>query len=394
MPMRSPPPSFGENQQTVQLADLDGDGVDEYLLFARNQAKTPLVILIFDIDQEGKCSLMDSIELSGSVFERVEYEDVDDAPGLELVVGCQVSDQPMGNVSIYSFLSGGAERLMSASYSKFLTCDLNHNGLSELLVIRPSETGEAGEAAPEGALAFSYEYEGGAMERSNEVSVSAAPLYVRRIVEGKLQSGESAVFISNVVDHSAIATDVLTRKDGAFVNLTAEADPVPALRNYYVYAGDLDGDGVTEIPSLLPMRPVTMESADDPQYLISWYSLDLQGEQHEKRCTFHDYAAGWYLELQPDWAERISAEKDGNAYRFFLWDPDGVRVQSLFTLYAFTGSSRDQQAVEEGRFPLYSKEGVVYAVELHRAARGYGLTEENMVKSFHLIMQAWKTGET
>ena len=113
-----------------------------------------------------------------------------------------------------------------------------------------------------------------------------------------------------------------------------------------------------------------------------------------KRYTFHDYAGGWYLEMESDMAERISAETDGNAYHFYLWDKDGIKVQSLFTLYVLTGSNRDQQAVEEDRFPIYRKEGVAYAVELHRAARGYGLTEEYMVKSFHLIQQAWKTGET
>ena len=387
-------PSSGENQQTVQLADLDGDGVDEYLLFARDKNKTPLEILIFDTDEEETCFLQDVITLSGSQFERIEYEDVDDAPGLELIVGCQVSNQLMGNVSIYSFLSGGAEKLMSASYSQFLTCDLNRDNRSELLVVRPSEAGEAGESAGASGLGLRYEYQNGAMERSLEVPLSAAPEDVKRIVEGKLQSGESAVYLSSVVGNSAIATDILTVKDGLLINLTSTADSVPALRNYFVYAGDIDGDGITELPMLFPMRPVTVQNTSDPLYLIGWYSMDLAGEQHSKQYTFHDYSGGWYLELNPQWADRISAEKEGNSYRFFLWDKDGVKVQSLFTIYAFTGSSRDQQAAQEDRFPLYRTESTAYAAELHRAARGYGITEEHMVKSFHLIQQAWKTGET
>ena len=39
-------PLSGENQQTVQMADLDGDGVEEYLLFARGPSENPLQILI------------------------------------------------------------------------------------------------------------------------------------------------------------------------------------------------------------------------------------------------------------------------------------------------------------------------------------------------------------
>ena len=387
-------PTSGENQQTVQLADLDGDGVDEYLIFARNKAKTPLFILIFDTNEEGECFLMDRLELSGSVFERVEYVDVDDAPGVEMVVGCQVSDQLMGNVSIFSFFSGAAEKLMSASYSRFMTCDLDQNDRSELLVVRPGEAGEAGESAPAEGMALRYEYRGGAMERSKEVLLSSSAEHIKRIVSGKLEGGEPAVFISNVLENSTVATDVLTLQGDRFFNLTAGRDSVPTLRNYYVYAGDIDGDGVTELPGLTPMRPVTVQSTSEKMYMIAWYSLSLDGEQHEKRFTFHDYAGGWYLELEPQWARRISAEKNGNSYRFFLWDKDGVKVQSLFSLFVLTGSNRDEQAVEGDRFPLYRKEGVAYAVELHRAARGYGLTEEYMVKCFHLIHQAWKTGET
>ena len=34
-------PLAGENRQTVQAADLDGDGTDEYLLFARDTSENP-----------------------------------------------------------------------------------------------------------------------------------------------------------------------------------------------------------------------------------------------------------------------------------------------------------------------------------------------------------------
>ena len=387
-------PNSGENQQSVQLADLDGDGVDEYLLFARARNKTPLVVLVFDTDEEGNCFLMSTIELNGSIFERVEYVNVDDAPGVELVVGSQVSDQLMGNLSVYSFLSGSAEKLMSTSYSKFVTCDLDQDSLSELLVIRPSETIEAGEASDLNALAFRYEYAEGSIERSMEVSLSSSSENVKRITAGKLQGGVPGIFISNIVDNNAIATDVLVMQGGKFVNLGSPEERAPALHNYYVYAGDIDGDGITELPHLTPMRPVTVQSTTDPQYMISWYSLDIRGGQHEKLYTFHDYAGSWYLDLNPKWAQRISAERSGNSYNFYLWAEDGVKVQSLFTLYILTGSNRDQEAMMEERFPLYRKEGVAYAVKLHQAAEGFGLTEQHMIDSFHLIQQAWKTGET
>jgi len=45
-------PQSGENQQTVQLADLDGDGVEEYLVFAKGASDKPLQVLIFSQEED------------------------------------------------------------------------------------------------------------------------------------------------------------------------------------------------------------------------------------------------------------------------------------------------------------------------------------------------------
>ena len=47
-------PTSGENQQTVQIADLNGDGTNEYLVFAKGTSEKPMQILIFREDAYGK----------------------------------------------------------------------------------------------------------------------------------------------------------------------------------------------------------------------------------------------------------------------------------------------------------------------------------------------------
>lgn len=138
-------PVSGENQQTVQMADLDGDGVEEYIVFAQGNSANPLQVLIFRQEEDGTCRLMEVIQSNGSAFEQVEYVQMDNAPGYELVVGRQLSDQVLRSVSVYSFSSGSAEQLMMVGYSKFITCDLNDDGCSELMVILPGES-EPGQA--------------------------------------------------------------------------------------------------------------------------------------------------------------------------------------------------------------------------------------------------------
>ena len=83
-------PQSGENQQTVQMADLDGDGVDEYLVFAKGASEKPLQVLIFQQDEEGNVRTMDTIGSNGLAFEQVEYVQFDDHPGCELSISLSV----------------------------------------------------------------------------------------------------------------------------------------------------------------------------------------------------------------------------------------------------------------------------------------------------------------
>ena len=59
-------PVSGENQQTVQMADLDGDGVEEYIVFAQGNSANPLQVLIFRQEEDGTCRLMEVIQSNGS----------------------------------------------------------------------------------------------------------------------------------------------------------------------------------------------------------------------------------------------------------------------------------------------------------------------------------------
>ncbi len=384
-------PQSGENQQTVQMADLNGDGVDEIIVFAKGATEKPLQVLIFTQDDDGRVRTMETIGSNGLAFEQVEYVDFDDQPGLELVVGIRVSDQVQRSIAVYTFKNDDAELMLLNGYTKFIACDLDKNGLSELLVFRQ------GEQETERATAVLYQTGKGQIERSVELSLSRGATAIRRIMQGKLQNGESAVYVTSASDTNATVTDVLTLHNGQFVNLTSSGNvntSISTLRNFYVYADDIDGDGVVEIPSTVTMKPLSLWQNEEERHFLRWYSLDDNGWEYNKLFTFHNFMGGWYLQLHSGWASRITVEQYNGVYRFYLWDESYQVATSLFTVYVFTGSNRDEEAVKDGRFALYRAEGVAYAASLNEAAAEYDITEDYLIESFRLIRQDWQTGET
>lgn len=383
-------PLAGENQQTVQAADLNGDGQPEYIVFAKGTEDRPMKILIFT-GQNDDYILNSTISCNGSAFDQVEYVQMDGQPGLELVVGCQVSNQVLRSVGVYRFDGEQAIRLVSANYTKFLTFDLDSDDLTEVIVLRP------GQSESDNGVAELYGLEDGAIERSNEAPISEPADRLKRIITGKLHDGVPAVFVGSTVEGSGIITDVYAMVDGVFTNVSLSNESgtsVQTLRNYYVYAADIDDDGVVELPNLITMPSISSSRAAERQYLIRWFAMKTDGSEVDKMYTFHNFVGGWYMTLQGDFAKRITVVQNEHAFDFYLWDQKLENHEKLFTVYAFTGQDREEMAVKDNRFVIYKDESTVYAAYLDVASASYAITPEELVDSFHLIRQEWKTGVT
>lgn len=382
-------PLAGENRQSVQMADLDGDGIQEYLLFSKCSSDKPLQILIFR-ENEDSFELVDTIESTGTSFDVVEYVQMDASAGVELVVGRQVSDQVVRSLSVYQYADGQMHQLLSTSYSKYLTYDMDSDTLHDLVVIKP------GQADLNNGAVELYSIKDSVVQRSNEAVMSVSADSLKRIICGKLHEGIPAVFVGSAISESSIITDVYCLRDGQLCNASLSNESgtsVNTLRSSFVYAEDIDNDGVVELPSLISMTPLEPGRNVDQQHLIRWYSMDTEGNQIDKMYTYHNYVGQWYIQLDPQVASRICVQPTSNCFDFYLWDSAYTRAEKLFSVYVLSGNTRQEQAETDERFILHQTETVIYACQLHSKALEMDLTWEDMIRSFNLIRQDWKTGE-
>ena len=384
-------PIAGENQQTVQMADLNGDGLKEVVVFVKGSDERPLKILIFRLEG-GEYVPLSVLEAAGTAYDQVEYVQLDGKPGLELVVGRQVSDLVMRNLTIYRFSGGQPEQLLNVNYQKFLTLDMGGDGRSDLFVLR------AGLTENDCGVVELYSMEEGAVTKSAEVNLSQSVSKLKRIMTGSLHGGEKAVFVASSVDDASIVTDVYALVDGKLTNVSMSNESgtsVKTVRNYYVYAEDIDGDGVLELPSLISMRwPQEGRSAEEREHLIRWYALGADGAEYDKRYTYHNYLQGWYMEVDGQQASRLCVvPEDTGRFSFCLWDRQFRKLEKLWTVYVLTGEDRSSAATAEGRFLLHKTDSVVYAAQLEDAGVLAGISQERLINSFFLIQSDWKTGE-
>lgn len=382
-------PLSGMNQQPVQAADVDGDGVSEFLVFAKAAGERPLRILVIEREDQ-TFTLTDTLQFSGTAFDQVEYISMDDKSGVELVVGIQLSDQLLRSVAAYTFADGKGEKLLDANYTNFLTVDLDRDNQGELFVLYPGQTEES-----PGFVAL-YEVEKGVVERSLEVKLSAPVSRLQRVITGELAGGEAAVFVASALEDTVLVTDVYALRSGALTNISLSNESgtsVSTIRNHFVYAQDIDEDGQLELPALIPMKTMSKRNSQSED-LIRWYSLSITGEEVDKLYTYHNFVNGWYLVLDSTWAQQVTVTQDSTGYSFYLWDlakENAIRVLEVQMLY---DQDEISQAMENGAILLYQGESSAYVGVLTSDAAQFGLTQEWLRGSFYLIYDVHFQPET
>lgn len=372
-------PLSGSNVQPVQMVDLDGDGEREYLLFAKSKNDRSLQLLVFRRDEE-KYVLAQIVDMNGTDFDQVEYVQMDGRGGMEIVVGRQLGSQGPRTVSAYASAAGKLEQIMATEYARFLPCDLDADRRNEVFILRP------GQNEDEPCVAELYTMDQAAVVSSGAAPVSGSPDQLKRILSGKVREDTPGVFVESTAGEDALVTDVYALINGEFVNISLPdaAGSNSTLRNEAVYAADIDGDGVVELPALIPMKPPEQDEVYD-RNLIRWYALRTDGGVTYKLDTYHHFENGWYIRLEPSWSQRICVVESGNACRFYLWDSGFSKAESVFTIYTLTGQDREEQAVTDNRFVLQRADSVLYAARLDVASGSIPMSREDLANAFNMI---------
>ena len=367
-------PTGGSNRQNVQLRDLDGDGADEALAFLTDETATPTVC-VYRQGEGGDYYQSVVITGDGSAVASVDYADLNGDGASELIIAWQISGD-LCLLGVYA-LSGdgedGPDQLLRADCSDFLVCDLDGDGVQDLLDLR---------IASGRSTMVLYQLADGDTSSSSAV-FSSGVTQVRRAVAGTLSDGTPAIFVESDLGAEGLVTDVFTAANGQLKNITmTSSGRSDTLRPDGIFAADMDGDHALD----LPIGP----GGDEP---LVWYSLDARGRLAPAVSTVYNTEESWYLVLTGILAGGIRLERYGSPDEsaiMFILPGDGTTPQaSVLIIFAITGENRLDRGQMDGRFVLRESSDTVYAAQLFTDA----LTQQDIIDNFYLIYPEWQTGD-
>lgn len=362
-------PVYGENRQMLQAADLDGDGVNEYVVLARNVSQNVLKILVFR-QLAGGYVWTDTIDSYGSAFDFITFENTDDHPGAEIIVGRQMGDGAVRSAAVYRMDNGTATRLLEVSYLKFLAHDMDEDGRSELMLIHPGDSGAVS------SNVMLYRYEDGEIRCTSQLEIANAVESVKQMECIVLEGGVPAVLVASR-ENDVQTLEVFNFKSGKLNHVYGPV-MVEKLNNHFVYPFDADNDGDTDLPEVLPI----MDAAGNPtgQNWIRWYGLSAEGNTTYGMYTYYSYADKWYLHMEHSWTKELTVTRSDGVCTF-----TNLEKEIVMTIYALTGSNRNEQAEQLGGAVLGSSESVTFVAVIGPGAQSLGITAHRLSQMFYPI---------
>ena len=374
-------PTSGNNLQSVQMVDLDSDGVEEAVaFFSKNDDEKPMKIYIFRAE-EGNYVPAYAIEGTSDSIYSIAYNDLDGDGWREILVGFR-SNLDVQGLSVFSLSALEPEMLLTTGYSRYIACDMDGDGKQELIVVRSDEENLA--------VADGYVWAEGTLVPLASLHLSMTSAEVSRLTGGTLTNGETALFVTGTTAEGGEITDVLTVRGNSLQSVSAGVTVSgEASRFASLYPTDINNDGVTEVP--MPVAFPKLDPEGETYYRIFWQQCDEKGNYKTVYRTLHNVQDGWSLVLPKEWDNHVGITRQSvtGGYLVTFYDCVGEHKEFL-EIGTFTGDAREAQAQQGERFSLIRQAEQICTAEIFAPDR---IEEETLRESFSLLTAEWNTGE-
>ncbi len=410
----------GDNTATIQLQDLDGDGLRESAVTVLRVPGIEKPIKIYIFTQIGEEYVVTGVvEGEGTAIYAMDYAQLNGEGRKEVAVNWQISsgayqlgvytlddvDLPgaeLDEEEALAVLRGlsrsdltGTERLLtrcsvaSDGSSGCRLLDMDRDTRIEVLVTRM----DAGGLSSQVEL---YGWKDGAMVSRGLTELSAGITAMSRIRSNYLggEFSQPALYVSSTLADGRRAIDVVSYVDGALTNVSMGDEGVSReiVQGYTeINPTDINRDMVVELPSPT-LLPTYGESASSNFWLIDWGQYDQQGNRNHVLTTYHNMSDGWYLEIPENWRDQITLSRNDQVTGrreviFSHWRGEAQEPQPFLSIYRM--SSSQSSSLEGDWTVLREDENVIYAARFWSGGWNCGLDGLDLLKRFNTIQASW-----
>lgn len=363
-------PKNGSYRSAIINEDLDGDGADEAIVFYKSSRDDEATHILLIKNLDGTWKDIGDYSSGSSDVDRVEIGDISGDGLREVIVGWSDQTGSVCTLSAYVIQEKtSAEFKSEDTYSQFLLADMAGDGKMSIMLF--STASQSSEAT---AKMLQFDPESKKIFTRSSVAMSNSASSFLSISFGKATKSQSGIFVDTLgANHESETQFIYWDKNKSnLVNpLNARnsdsSSANPTLRNSSTaVCTDINGDGITDIPTLMLLPHNNAENIDLVVYQSTWNSYDPAGNKLASIMdTVTNPELGYYFIIPDEWKGKITARSSlfGNSITFYLWNADadddnakqeGSLGDILLTIHVFSAqewvNTKNEDYIEVGDY--------------------------------------------
>lgn len=354
-------PMSGDNRSSYITFDIDKDGNDEGLVLYSDPLVDEIAhVAVFKQDGSEWRLLSDVSGLSDEIYE-VSFNDINGDGIFEVLISwttlniASSYNEPMASgsgrtLSLYNFSNAGLKLLKSDYFTKMYVSDFNGDGADDIFLSSVNITLDSSKTTGR-ILTFNDDYSVNFDETFPLISM----LDIVSIVSDNAVSGGekyTRIYVDGMLSESAFVTDVIkfSHSDNEISLPLSDRDITDApttTRSNNLLSGDVDFDGIIEIPTLqeLPFSEVISNTNDDatPLNLVVWSQMQDDKLSVDFKSIYRK-AQNFYFVFEEDWISNITAVYNENSSLLVFYSvKNKEKSEQLFSITACSSSEWDKK---------------------------------------------------
>ncbi len=376
-------PVRGEHRSAVVQYDIDGDKKNEaFAFYSKTEGDVTTMTVQLIRDKKGEWVDGGSQTIIAAGVDMVQFCDLDNDGTSEILVGWQIYGTSEMQLAVYAYSEDTFVQRLLQRYTHFITCDLNGDQKSSVLIIDVNTTEQYNTAA-----LYALDQEG--VVQTGICELDSKLQQVNEPIVSELSNGTPAVYIDAVKGLGAV-TEVLIENRGTLSNPLFDPETrenTRTLRSSSYPVTDINGDEILEIPVQENIPAVASTDVAEKLYLTNWCQFD--GESLTIQTTqMINILDGYYFTIPVKWRNNIAVLKDTkNCIReIYLYDyKESVVGESLIYIRAFSKKDWESGKYKALNLTEIARNGnTVYACRINEAAAEMGITHSDVQKNFAL----------
>lgn len=322
-------PKDGSYRSAIINKDLDGDEVDEAIVFYKPSLNDESTHILLIKNFGGTWKDIGDYSGGNTDIDKVEIGDITGSGTLDVIVGWSDKNGSVCTLSSYIVQEKtSAEIKVKDTYNEFMLADMNGDKKQSIMMFSlVSESSDAN------VKMLQYDKESNSIFTRSSVSMSNNANVLLSLQFGRATKETSGIFVDSYSVSGESETQFIywDKKTSNLANpLNVQSDEKISLNPTIRPTGeqicmDINKSGIMNVPTIKPMPHNSTENNELIAYQTTWNNYTPSSNSLSPVIdTVTDAEKGYYFIIPDEWKGKITARRSlyGNSLTFYLWNTE------------------------------------------------------------------------